>query len=290
MKGRFFLLLVLCGLFGACIHHPSESRNLSKDTKQYWANFDFSDSTQVDNYEVVEARFATYITLLEDPQLTPPVAGELLQKTLHQAGANDAIFNLFWELCEKYLYSPESPVRDEELYIYALQSLIASNHVDGYHKLRPRYQLNMALQNRLGHPATEFTYTEADGHQSTLYSLAADYTILFFNNPDCEACEQLRAQLQRSPLIRILEKLGRLRVLALYSNTEEDQTRWQATVDSYPTSWIMAYDAGAQLHYKGLYDLRGIPCLYLLDRHKRVLYKGATTTTAITAALRKDLF
>lgn len=43
------------------------------------------------------------------------------------------------------------------------------------------------------------------------------------------------------------------------------------------------------MHYRGLYDLRRVPCLYLLDARKRVLCKGAVTVEQIAGALEKAL-
>lgn len=74
----------------------------------------------------------------------------LLRALLGRAEANEEAFYLFGELCEKYLYAPDSPCRDEELYRYALLTVVESDRLDDYRKLRPRYQLNMIGRNRVG--------------------------------------------------------------------------------------------------------------------------------------------
>lgn len=279
-------IIWLAFVLAACVSCGQSAEKVLLRAEHYWDDFDFADSTQASRPEVAEARFADYVTLLKHPQLTPAVAGPLLQGVLARAEVCETTFNLFGELCDKYLYSPESPVRDEEIYIYALRQVIESRHLDDYSKLRPRYQLNMALRNRVGEPATDFTYTLADGQQATLHGIEAHYTLLFFNNPDCDACEQMTRQLERNTTVRKAEKTGQLRVLALYSNPEEETELWRSHLDSYPAGWIVAYDQGARLHYEGLYDLRGIPCLYLLDADKKVLCKGVTRIEQVADLLR----
>ena len=53
----------------------------------------------------------------------------------------------------------------------------------------------MARQNRIGHRANDFRYATADGRRRSLYDLQADYVLLFFNNPDCAMCKELREQI-----------------------------------------------------------------------------------------------
>ena len=235
----------------------------------------------------IEKRFAALVDLLETPELTPEAAGPLLSDLLRRTESDRERFRLLRELCEKYLYSPESPLRNDELYRHALEPIIASAHLDDYEKLRPRYQLGMTQRNGPGTVAADFTYTTADGMQATLHDLAADYTLLYFNNPDCPTCEALTRDLQRDRTIGRWVRSGRLRVLALYSNFDEEVEHWRAHAAEFPAEWIVAYDDGARICYEGLYDLRAVPCLYLLDAEKRVLVKGAIHKKEVTKALRR---
>mgnify|MGYP002237367013 FL=1 len=66
---------------------------------------------------------------------------------------------------------------------------MASPWLDEWEKIAPEHDLRMALQNRVGLPANDFRYTLASGRTGTLYGIRADYTLVFFNNPDCGMCE-----------------------------------------------------------------------------------------------------
>ena len=95
-------------------------------------------------------------------------------------------------------------MRNEELYIPALEAMIASERLGEADKVRARYRLELARRNRPGTPATDFRYRLASGAWGTLYGVKADYTILFLNNPGCTACKETIGQIVAS------EPVGRM--------------------------------------------------------------------------------
>lgn len=54
-------------------------------------------------------------------------------------------------------------MRDESLYIYVLDAVLEAPFLDEVSKIRPAHLLELALKNRVGEPATDFTYTLVDG-------------------------------------------------------------------------------------------------------------------------------
>ena len=86
-------------------------------------------------------------------------------------------------------------------------------------------------------------------------------------------CEHIRTEIVASPLLSEMIRQGKLKVLALYP--DEDLTAWRAHAPQMPSTWINAYDAGTYISKEGIYDLKAIPSMYLLDRDKRVLAKDA---------------
>ena len=278
-------LFLLAMLAGGC----RSSDGIAERAAHWWDAADFADPALTEQPGDLEARFAAYVGLLRDERMDPEVSGALLRALFRRAEVCEEVFCLFGELCEKYLYSPDSPCRDEELYRHALLAVLESDRIDDYHKLRPRYQLNMIGRNRVGEPAADVAYVLPDGAESSLYAVDAEFTLLCFVDPGCPECGEVRRELARQRLVRRLAEQGRLRIVALYSSPEEDVAAWRASLGEYPADWIAAYDAGAQVHYRGLYDLRRVPCLYLLDARKRVLCKGAVTVGQIAGALEKAL-
>jgi len=239
--------------------------------RNYWKNFDFSDTSYVRLAEVTEQAFADYVAVLE--HLPPDLAAVSVRTTLAGAEADTAMFAYFAELFDKYLYDPNSPVRNEEIYIPVLEYIVSSDKVSEADKIRPRYHLGMALKNRPGAQAADFTYTLASGATGTLYGVKADYLVLFINNPGCTACKETVEQIASSELLSDLIARGRVKVLAVYP--DEDLDAWRAYRPHIPSVWINGYDAERKMAHDELYDLKAIPTLYLLSSDKKVILKDA---------------
>ena len=246
--------------------------------RHYWDRYDFQDTLLVSSNEVTEQAFANYVQILGmlSPEERKISVGNLLDRA---SEADSMVFERFTDLFDKYLYDPNSPLRNEELYIPVLEYMVASPRVPEIEKIRPRDRLAWAMRNRVGTRANDFTYTLASGATGTLYGVRADYTILFFNNPDCPACKQMREEISASPILTRRIEEGKIKVLAVYP--DEDLTAWRNYRRHIPANWINAYDASLVLRNGELYDLKAIPTLYLLDRDKTVLLKDCLSVDQI---------
>jgi hypothetical protein len=238
--------------------------------KHYWDNFNFSDTAYIHVPEITEQAFVDYLDIM--PYTSLAVASEAIREMLKRAEAERKVFLYFANLYEKYLYDPNSAMRNDAFFIPVLEAMLASPAVE--EKTRPAYLLELAKRNRPGEKAIDFTYTPADGKSATLYALKADYTLLFFYNPDCRNCQEVSAQLQASPAVESLMKEGKLRILAVYP--DEDLQAWKNYLLRVPRAWVNAYDASTRLKNEEIYDLKAIPTLYLLDKDKVVLLKDPT--------------
>ena len=220
---------------------------------------------------MTEQAFADYVNLLG--QMHGELASQSVRITLSKAEADSAMYGYFVELFEKYLYDPNSQMRNEELYIPALEAMIASERLGEADKVRARYRLELARRNRPGTPATDFRYRLASGAWGTLYGVKADYTILFLNNPGCTACKETIGQIVASEPVGRMIARGKVKVLAVYP--DEDMKAWRDYLPHFPSAWINAYDADLKIKSAELYDLKAIPTLYLLDGRKTVLLRDA---------------
>ena len=139
-------------------------------------------------------------------------------------------------------------------------------------KIRPRYLLELALKNRPGDPAADFTFLRRDGSRGRMSEIGAPYLLLYFNDPECDDCRRVKRQLAESPVLNRRLEDGRLRLLSI-DVTGGNGTREQ---ESVPPGWIDGCDEGEQLTRKEVYDLKAMPTLYLLDEQKRVVLKDTT--------------
>lgn len=241
--------------------------------KNYWSKFNFSDTTIFIYPDVLEQAFVDYIDIL--PHTRTEVAAASLKKTMEKAGVEKKMFTHFFELYEKYLYDPNSPMRNEEFFIPVLEAVISSPVLDDTNKIRPKNLLQLALKNRPGTAAHDFIFTLENGQKQSLYQQNAEYILIYFYNPGCPACEETSGKMKKSPLISKLTSSKRLKIIAVYP--DEDLTEWKKHLNSIPTGagWVNGYDQDVYIKNEEVYDLKAIPTLYLLNKNKQVILKDA---------------
>ena len=226
----------------------------------------------------VEKALGTYVTILENAcsidfgRKAMASFFDKLEK-FQSADTSSNVFGFFEEMVPKYLYDPNSPVRNEDLYLPYVSRLATSELVDP--DMRPAYDhdARMCSLNMIGTPAADFTFTDLSGRRHTLYSIKAETTLLFFTNPGCPACKEIIESLTSSGHIASLVASGKLAVVNVYIDDELDKWREYASV--YPKNWYNGYDQSYLIRSDITYNVRAIPSLYVLDSSKRVLMKDA---------------
>lgn len=240
--------------------------------RHYWDNVNFADTNYIHHPEITEQAWVDYCDLFAHVPLK--TAQEAIHATINRTNADKKVFTYITELADKYLYDPNSPMRNEEYYIPVLDAMIASPALDETEKIRPKARRELAQKNRIGTKALNFAYTLASGAQGSLYQLNANYTLLFINNPGCHACAETIEELKKTTIINQLLTAKKLIILSIYPDKELDE--WRKHLNDFPKTWINGYDKKFTIEEQQLYDLKAIPTLYLLGKDKSVLLKDAT--------------
>ncbi|HJU45150.1 MAG TPA: thioredoxin-like domain-containing protein, partial [Chitinophagaceae bacterium] len=184
---------------------------------------------------------------------------------------------------EKLYADPNSPYRNEAAAVTIYDSILASPYYNSAEKMAIRKKLQLARQNRVGQQANDFIYYAPSGAAESLYLLKADYTLLYFYNPECNACKEMKNTLIASPILKQNINTGKLKILAIYP--DPDSTLWKKHLPELPQEWIHGRDKQQYLWENKIYDLRAIPTIYLLDKDKKVLLKDCMDIAAIEHAL-----
>ena len=267
MKTNISLILILCLLLGACKNGNASSQSKSEtpqDTikaikmpaipqmmtapeqradflaKHYWDNVNFADTNYIHHPEVTEQAWADYCDLLNHVPLE--TAQQAMRNVIDRTNVDKKVFTYITDLADKYLYDPNSPMRNEEFYIPVLEAMIASPVLNETEKIRPQARLKLAQKNRIGTKALNFTNT-IEG-------------------------------LKNAPIINQLLQEKKLVLLSIYPDEELDE--WKKHLSEFPNEWINGYDKKFTIKEEQVYDLKAIPTLYLLDKDKTVLLKDAT--------------
>lgn len=235
----------------------------------FWAGMDFSDTALCRDTAFMEQNFVNFINLYGYG--SEKGCASATRELMRRAAGNRSATVFLTEIAEKYLYEPNSPMRNETSYIFFLREFQSSSALDEGTKSRFSHQLADALKNRPGFLAADFHFIERSGRRMSLHSLPpAPQLLLVFYDPDCETCKSVIDDLARDEHIAERVATGELVVLAL--DAESDRDRWEATCRSLPADWLVGFNTD-NLLARGLYVYAATPTLYLLDKDKRVLAK-----------------
>lgn len=232
----------------------------------------------------VEKQVATYIQLLEMIPLRQ--AQEKMRhffsqvETRHAADTSQHVFLLMEEIVVRYLYDPNSPVRNEDLYLPYVQGLAASPYTREVVRPGYEYEARMCALAPTGSVAPDFRFTDARGRQHRLHEVRAGATLLFFSNPGCYACLEIINTLKAVPGFDDMIRRGDFAVVNVY--IDEDVDAWREYEPNYPRNWLCGYDPDGLVRSDRIYNIRAIPSLYLLDGDKRILLKDAPPERVIS--------
>ena len=243
----------------------------------YWDGMKFENQALLQDTLFIEQSFVDFATML--PIAPREKSEQAVALLMQHAAASRQAFDIFRWVAEKYLDSPDSPMRDCESYILFLQEIVKSPILSDDEKLAPKHELEMALKNRLGTQATDFRYLDRNGVTSSLFSTGGEYTVLMFFNPDCDHCRQTISEFDMNPMIRAAVEAGTLTMLAV--DVDGDKTKWEETKGSMPAAWNIGFDLDS-IEENETYYLPDLPSIYLLDASKNILLKQTTLPSILS--------
>ena len=241
-------------------------------TLHFWDNFDFLNTSLMMKDNFLERCFVDYVDLLSIvPSDTMEKAINILMKKSEE---EKSVFSLLLKFSVQYLYQPDSPVYDELKLIPFMKYTLQSTLLDDNEKIRFKFLLENISKNMQGTIANDFIYTLTNGETGNLYSIDTEYTLLYFNDPECEDCIMLIKQLIASSVINDMIKQGKLKIITVYVN--DDIETWKKHASEVQNSWIYSRDAEQKIIIEGIYNIKQFPTMYLLGKEKVVLLKETT--------------
>ena len=225
----------------------------------------------------VEQKFANWTVVLGAVDYTHAVksVARLFDRAVACEKKDTAsnIFESMTDIVQKYLYDPNSPMRNEDFYGPYVERLSQCELVEEGMRQAYAFDARMCALNRVGTKAADFRFSDSRGRIRSLYDIKADNIILFFSNPGCTACLDIINTLKSIPAVAHGVASGRLAVLNIY--IDEDLNAWREYMPIYPEEWFNGYDPDYVIRTDVLYNVRAIPSLYLLDKDKKVIMKDA---------------
>ena len=160
--------------------------------------------------------------------------------SLYGAGYKKPLMRLI-EMSERYLYNPNSPFLNEELYIPVVDAVLELNSLDSLHKMQHIDQKQMVMLNRKGTKAADFDFeylipdkkrSDSEVNRgnsrrgySSLHRTDAQYLLIYFNNPGCASCKDIQAVLTTDQAVGQMLAAGKLKVLSMF--IDKDIKTWE---------------------------------------------------------------
>lgn len=232
-------------------------------SRHFWDSMDFGNEALALDTAFMEQNFANFLSVLS---VTPhDAAKEAVARLDSMALAETKAFGVLQWVTEKYLDDPNSPMRDEELYMLFLDDLSQSAKAEEATRLRAAHRLAVARKNRRGTRAADFRFVDRDGSATTLRkSLGEAVTLLMFYDPDCPQCKEAKEALEKVPAVE------GLKIVAI--DIAGNRQLWDTTKASMPAEWTVGF-ATDPLEEEETYDFPAMPVFYLLDPEGIVLLK-----------------
>ena len=237
----------------------------------YWEQFDFADTTLVNNRDVTEQGFVNFIALLTDGTTPEELTRESLENWCAGFVGKEHARQVLTQTADSYLFNPNSPFYNEGLYGMYLEALLGKLPQTDAMRSAYRFKLELVKRNNVGDKATDFTYYQSDGMRCTT-PVKNDRLLLMFYDPECESCHEVLLQMAADTALTEAVQTGKLSVLAVY--TEGNDEAWRKALPDMLEGWTVGTDREA-VKTGALYDLKAMPSLYLLDGSKTVLLKDA---------------
>lgn len=200
---------------------------------------------------------------------TTDSAKVFIEQKLNSTAKPNEILKLT-DTAEATLGSPASPAHNEVLYAYFLQSVVASEKLSESDKLRPSLLLENTQKNQVGSTATPIAYQLPDGSSHSTQDATAPLTLIYFNDPDCDACHKVKENIAASAFLCSLCSSNKLSIIGIYPFN--DKAKWQS--QSFPAFVANGWDYTQSIDEEATYDLPTMPLFYLLDDNKTVIVKN----------------
>ncbi|MBK9359460.1 MAG: DUF5106 domain-containing protein [Bacteroidales bacterium] len=239
----------------------------------FWDNIDLSDDRLVRS-PFLHTKVDQYLTKLTSP--APDSLIIAIDDLFRRAGNNEATFKyLMWYLTIKY--------ESSEIMGY---DAIFVHLVDTYYKDPKMHWMNPTVKENLikrantlrpiliGKDAPDMILLDTTRMPVSLHKVPAEYTIIYFWDPDCSHCKK------ETPLLVDFYNLNKLHFnLEVYAVCMD--TSWvdmKKYIHQNKTNWINVNGFYSMTpDFRDLYDVHSTPVMYLLDRNKKIIAKRVLT-------------
>ena len=240
----------------------------------FWDNIDLSDDRLV-RTPFLHGKVEQYLTKLTHP--APDSLIKSIDEIFVQSGDNPETFKyLMWYLTIKYESS--EIMGYDAIFVHLVDKYYNDDKMNW---MNPTVKENLIKKaNKLkkvliGQVAPEMILLDTLQQPVSLHKIKAEYTIIYFWDPDCSHCKK------ETPLLKDLYSKSKadlgLEVYAVCMDTS--WVEMKKYIQKNTTSWINVNGFYSLTpDFRELYDVNTSPVMFLLDKKKNIIAKRILTT------------
>jgi peroxiredoxin len=236
--------------------------------QHYFDNIDFSDKRilrtpnfhgKIDEYlekltvKHPDSIIASCHTIIEKAKANEDVFRYCVQNLTYKYETSNimGMDAVFVDLAENYYVSGDA---------FWADSATVAKITDRVQRMKP---------NLIGKQAPMMLLMDTTMKPVNAHSIKADYTVLYFYDPDCGHCKK------KTPALRDLyhEKLKDMGVLVVAANIKKDMDDWKNYIKEQELDWVNLADPNMRSNFRYEYNIETTPQIFILDDQKKIIAK-----------------
>lgn len=151
----------------------------------------------------------------------------------------------------------------DRVYLAGKAPWAAKEYVDDLRRRVERLRPNL-----IGEKAPELLMNSFSGYYVSLYDVKAEFTILYFWEPDCGHCKEA------TPVLKKYYDENKQKGIEVFAVcTQHDKEKWEKYIVDNGLMWINGWDPERLSRFDMLYNVESTPLVYILDHDKKIIAK-----------------
>lgn len=237
--------------------------------KHFFDNLDFSDQRLL-RTPVFHSRLKKYEEKMIVP--LPDSINAMCDFILEKASANDEVFK-YCLITYLNKFANSKIMGMDAIYVHLVEKYYMTGRApwtDSTQLYKIIKQAETMKPILIGKTCPNVAMTDTAGKLKSIHGTPADYTILFFWDPDCGHCKKATPVLKA--LYDSIATEINMEVFAICTETEVD--KWKKYIKKNDLNWINVADPTFKTDFRNSFDINATPKIFVLDKDKKIIAKG----------------
>ncbi|MBR1883164.1 MAG: DUF5106 domain-containing protein [Muribaculaceae bacterium] len=232
--------------------------------QNFWNNFDIS--KPITDMAGFDGAFRDYVDFFRYAHRS--IVMSSIRDFMFKARVNVTNLPLIGMVAQEALYGPNAEYWSDEVYVEFARALAENTALKK--ELRNYYANQIGRINSCpeGQPVPDVQLTTADGKRTTLAEIPSEGFLLFFTDGSIDSSIG-RTRLSTDLVMNQLADSGKVTIVQIAL-----QPYKEGWADGMPTNWVNLCSE----QVADRYDLRILPCCYILDKERRIIEKNVTVS------------